>query len=88
MVGAWISADRARNEREIDALIALAQAGLVGVAVVGNEVLLRGDLPEAELLAYVARVKAAVPEGVPVGCVDAYFHFLERPALTAACAFT
>lgn len=85
MVGAWISADRARNEREIEALIALAQAGLVGVAVVGNEVLLRGDLGEPELLGYLARVKAAVPEDVPVGCVDAYFQFLERPALTAAC---
>lgn len=85
MVGAWISADRARNEREIAALIALAQQGLVNVAVVGNEVLLRGELPEPELLAALARVKAAVPEGVPVGCVDAYFQFLERPALTAAC---
>ncbi len=85
MVGAWISTDRARNEREIEALIALSQQGLVGIAVVGNEVLLRGDLPEAELLAYVARVKAAVPDGVPVGCVDAYFQFMERPALTAAC---
>jgi GPH family glycoside/pentoside/hexuronide:cation symporter len=85
MVGAWISTDRARNEREIEALIALAQAGQVGVAVVGNEVLLRGDLPGAELLGYIARVKAALPEDVPVGCVDAYFHFLERPALTAAC---
>jgi GPH family glycoside/pentoside/hexuronide:cation symporter len=53
--------------------------------VVGNEVLLRSDLPEAELLGYLARVKAALPEDVPVGCVDAYFHFLERPALTAAC---
>ena len=85
MVGAWIGADRERNEREIEALILLARQGLVNVAVVGNEVLLRGDLTEAELLAYLARVKAAVPEGVPVGCVDAYFHFLERPALTAAC---
>jgi glycoside/pentoside/hexuronide:cation symporter, GPH family len=85
MVGAWISADRARNEREIEALIALAQQGLVGVAVVGNEVLLRGDLGEAELLGYLARVKAAVPPDVLVGCVDAYFQFLERPALTAAC---
>jgi glycoside/pentoside/hexuronide:cation symporter, GPH family len=85
LVGAWISADRARNEREIESLIALAQLGLVNVAVVGNEVLLRGDLSEAELLAYLARVKAAVPEDVPVGCVDAYFHFLERPALSAAC---
>ncbi len=85
MVGAWISADRARNEREIAALIDLAREGLVGVAVVGNEVLLRGELTEQELLAYVARVKAALPGDVPVGCVDAYFHFLERPALTAAC---
>ena len=85
MVGAWISQDRERNEREIRALIELSQVGLVDIAVVGNEVLLRGELPEAELLAYIARVKAAVPEGVPVGCVDAYFQFLERPALTAAC---
>jgi glycoside/pentoside/hexuronide:cation symporter, GPH family len=85
MVGAWISQDRARNEREIESLIELAQRGLVGVAVVGNEVLLRGDLSEQELLAYVGRVKAAMPEGVPVGCVDAYFQFLERPALVAAC---
>lgn len=85
MVGAWISGDRQRNEREIEALIALARQGLVGIAVVGNEVLLRGDLPEPELLAHVARVRAALPDDVPVGCVDAYFQFLERPALTAAC---
>ena len=85
MVGAWLGPDRARNEREIESLIALAQQGLVGVAVVGNEVLLRGDLTEQELLTYVTRVKAALPEGVPVGCVDAYFQFLERPALIAAC---
>ncbi len=85
MVGAWISADRERNEREIHGLVTLAKAGLVDTAVVGNEVLLREELPERELLAYIARVKAAVPEGVPVGCVDAYHLFLERPALTAAC---
>jgi glycoside/pentoside/hexuronide:cation symporter, GPH family len=84
-VGAWISADRERNEREIAALISLAQKGSVGMAVVGNEVLLRGDLSESELLDYIARVKALVPEDVPVACVDAYFHFLERPSLVAAC---
>lgn len=85
LVGAWISHDRQRNEREIEALIRLAKEGQVDVAVVGNEVLLREELPEPELLAYLARVKAAVPDGVPVGCVDAYYQFLERPALTAAC---
>ncbi len=85
MVGAWISHDRDRNEREIAGLLTLAQAGLVDFAVVGNEVLLRGELPEAELLDYIRRVKAALPDDVPVGCVDAYYQFLERPALTAAC---
>jgi GPH family glycoside/pentoside/hexuronide:cation symporter len=85
MVGAWISKDRERNEREIAALIGLAQQGMVGIAVVGNEVLLRDELPESELLAYIQRVKAAVPEDVQVGSVDAYYQFLERPALTAAC---
>jgi GPH family glycoside/pentoside/hexuronide:cation symporter len=85
MVGAWISHDRDRNEREISGLLTLAQAGLVDIAVVGNEVLLRDELPEAELLAYVQRVRATLPEDVPVGCVDAYYMFLERPALTAAC---
>lgn len=85
MVGAWISHDRERNEREIAALVALARQGLVDVAVVGNEVLLREELPEADLLAYIRRVRAALPESVPVGCVDAYYQFLERPALVAAC---
>lgn len=85
MVGAWISADRERNEREIHGLVTLAKAGLVDIAVVGNEVLLRDELPEAELLDCIARVKAAVPEDVRVGCVDAYYLFLERPALAAAC---
>ena len=85
MVGAWISHDRERNEREIHGLVTLAKAGLVDIAVVGNEVLLREELPEQELLACIARVRAAVPDGVRVGCVDAYYLFLERPALAAAC---
>jgi GPH family glycoside/pentoside/hexuronide:cation symporter len=85
MTGAWISADRERNEREIESLIKLGTEGMVDIAVVGNEVLLRAELPEPELLAYIHRVRAALPEHVPVGCVDAYFQFLERPALTSAC---
>jgi GPH family glycoside/pentoside/hexuronide:cation symporter len=85
MVGAWIGQDRGRNEREISSLLKLAAEGLVDIATVGNEVLLRNELPEAELLGYVRRVKAALPSHVPVGCVDAYFEFLDRPTLTQAC---
>jgi GPH family glycoside/pentoside/hexuronide:cation symporter len=85
MVGAWIGPDRARNEREIDALVQLARAGLVDIATVGNEVLLRGELPETELLACIRRVRALLPATVPVGCVDTYNEFLDRPALAQAC---
>ena len=85
MVGAWIGPDRERNEREIAALLALAAQGVVDIAAVGNEVLLRNDLPQEELLGYIRRVKAALPAHVAVGCVDADTQFLDRPALVAAC---
>ena len=85
MVGAWIGHDRDRNEREIQALADLAAAGLVDIATVGNEVLLRDELSELELLGYLRRARALLPAHVPVGCVDAYSQFLDRPALTQAC---
>jgi glycoside/pentoside/hexuronide:cation symporter, GPH family len=85
MVGAWIGPDRERNEREIQGLVKLAEQGLVNIAVVGNEVLLRGELSEQELVSYLQRVRATMPANVPVSCVDAYYQFLERPNLVAAC---
>jgi len=51
---------------------------------VGNEVLLREDLSEDELIAQIERVKQALP-GVPVGYVDAYYLFEKHPRVTAAC---
>jgi GPH family glycoside/pentoside/hexuronide:cation symporter len=84
MVGAWIGTDREKNEREIEGLIALAKEGYVDIAAVGNEVLLRNELPEGEILAYIGRVKAALPE-IPVGYVDAYYQFAQRPELVKAC---
>jgi GPH family glycoside/pentoside/hexuronide:cation symporter len=85
MVGAWVGPDEARNEREIESLVELARAGHVDIAVVGNEVLLREELSEEQLIGYLQRVREAVDEEVPVGCVDAYYQFLQRPALVAAC---
>lgn len=85
MVGAWIGRDPARNEQEIAALVALARDGLVDIATVGNEVLLRHELSEEALLACIRRVRAALPPQVPVGCVDAYSEFLDRPALVGTC---
>jgi GPH family glycoside/pentoside/hexuronide:cation symporter len=85
LVGAWISDDKERNEREIKSLIKLAKAGLVDIAAVGNEVLHREEISEQELLQYINRVREALPNSIPVGYVDAYYQFLDRPALVDAC---
>lgn len=85
VVGAWISDDKERNEKEIQSLIKLAEAGLVDIAAVGNEVLHREEIGEQELIGYIQRVRAALPDSIPVGYVDAYYQFLDRPALVGAC---
>lgn len=84
LVGAWLGRDAEVNEREVSGLISLAQQGLVDIAAVGNEVMYRKDLSEEELLDFIRRVKENVT-GLPVGYVDAYYEFTERPAITAAC---
>jgi GPH family glycoside/pentoside/hexuronide:cation symporter len=84
LAGAWLGKDRAINEREIAGLIEVGRAGHADLVAVGNEVLLREDMPEEELLGYIRRVKQALP-GVPVGYVDAYFLFEKHPRITAAC---
>ncbi len=84
LVGAWLGTDEEKNELEIAKLIELAQGGYVDVAAVGNEVLYREELSEAVLLEYIRRVKAAIPD-VPVGYVDAYYEFENRPAVADAC---
>jgi GPH family glycoside/pentoside/hexuronide:cation symporter len=81
LVGAWISHDKVRNEREIEALVKLAKEGLVDIAAVGNEVLQRNELTEQEVIGYLKRVRALLPKNIPLGYVDAYYHFLEKPAL-------
>jgi GPH family glycoside/pentoside/hexuronide:cation symporter len=84
IVGAWISNDKERNEKEIEALIALSKSGVVDIAAVGNEVLLRNDISEQELLAYIVRVKEALKDlEISVGYVDTYHEFYLRPNLVA-----
>jgi GPH family glycoside/pentoside/hexuronide:cation symporter len=85
MAGAWISNDQEKSQEEIDTLIELARKGCVDIAVVGNEVLLREELKENEIIAYIMKVREAVPNNIQVGYVDAYYQFIERPALVEAC---
>jgi hypothetical protein len=56
----------------------------VDLAVIGTEVLLRGDLPPADLIAYIRRFRREVPN-VPVTTADVYSDLLENPEVMAAC---
>ena len=85
LVGAWLGDDPEVNAKEVESLIQLANEGYVDVAAVGNEVMYRGDLTEEELLEHLNYAKKQIPKNVPVGYVDAYYEFYERPAITEAC---
>ena len=84
MVGAWLSDNPELNEKEIANLIQVAKDGNADLVAVGNEVLYRKELSEEELLEYISRLKKELP-GIPVGYVDAYYEFVDRPAITEAC---
>lgn len=85
LVGAWLGNDEKKNKQEIDALVELAYNGYVDIAAVGNEVLYRKDLTEEKLLDYIREVRSRIPQEIPVGYVDAYYEFSDRPRIAEAC---
>ncbi len=84
LVGAWLGDDPEKNEQEIEGVIKVAKAGYADIVAVGNEVLLRGDLTEDEIINFINRVKQEIP-GIPVGYVDAYYEFAVHPRVSEAC---
>ena len=84
MVGVGLTDDHEKNEIEFENALEIARSGHADILAIGNEVLLRGDISEEELLEYMQRAKQAVPD-TPVGYVDAYFLFEEHPRITESC---
>ncbi len=84
LVGAWLGDDKEKNEIEIESVIKVAKEGYADIVAVGNEVLLRGDLTEEEIIKYIQRVKQEVAN-VPVGYVDAYYEFVNHPLICNVC---
>ncbi len=82
-IGAWLSANTYANDHEMSNLITAAKAGYVDIAIIGSEVLLRNDLSESDLLNYLAKFKAAVPN-IPITTADVYNVLLAHPNLLAA----
>jgi glucan 1,3-beta-glucosidase len=75
--GLWLSNKPDRNRQEVDAVVALAKRypDVIQAIVVGNEVLLRGELSGENVAAFLREVKSRV--AIPVTYADVW-EFWER----------
>ena len=78
-LGVWLDTHRDKNEQQLQAAIELAntQQNVVRV-IVGNEVLLRGDLAVEELAKYLDRAREAISQ--PVGTAETWDTWLAHPS--------
>ena len=85
-LGIWIDKNEARNEREIQAAIALARRySNINAIVVGNETTLRAEKSIDELVGLIQRVKRQSP--VPVTTGEIWTVWIEHPELASAVDF-
>ncbi|QKF73926.1 putative glycosyl hydrolase [Aliarcobacter faecis] len=80
LMGVWVSKDEKQSRDEIDTLKKLASQypEVIKAIIVGNEVLLRGDLSEKKLTEYILEVKQALPN-VRVTYADVWEFWLKHP---------
>ena len=87
MHGVWVSSDPEKNRRQIAATIAYAKAypDVIQAVVVGNEVLLRGEMSATSLIALIREIKAQV--AMPVTYADVWEFWLRYPDVQNAVDF-
>jgi exo-beta-1,3-glucanase (GH17 family) len=85
--GLWLGSDRKKNRVRIDATVALAKQyrDTITAIVVGNEVLLRGELAAPDIAQVLREVKAAT--GMPVTYADVWEYWLRNRELAEAVDF-
>jgi exo-beta-1,3-glucanase (GH17 family) len=84
LLGIWLGSDKKANEQQVQFGIAIARKYpqvLRGV-IVGNEVLLRGELSSAQVAGYLHEVRSAV--SVPVTYADVWEFWLRHPELAGS----
>jgi exo-beta-1,3-glucanase (GH17 family) len=79
--GIWLSGEPIKNRIQVQTAIDLAKRypDVITALVVGNEVLLRGEMSAADLLNTIRTVKAQVP--MPVTYADVWEFWLRYPVL-------
>jgi exo-beta-1,3-glucanase (GH17 family) len=85
--GIWVSSDPAKTRQQIETTVALAKAypDVIAAIVVGNEVLLRGEMSSTDLVGYIRQVKAQVP--MPVTYADVWEFWLRYPDVQSVVDF-
>src|ERR1043165_8192091 len=85
--GIWLGSDRFKNLAQISTAVALTKEypGVITSVVVGNEVLLRGEMTTADLAATIRSVKAQVT--VPVTYADVWEYWLRNREIYDAVDF-
>lgn len=85
--GIWLNRNRAENRLEIEAAIRLARRhpDTITALIVGNETLLRGELPPETIKAHLEEVGRRTH--LPVTYADVWEFWLEAPELAAAVDF-
>jgi exo-beta-1,3-glucanase (GH17 family) len=85
--GIWLGSDRFKNLAQISTAVALTKEypGVITSVVVGNEVLLRGEMTTADLAATIRSVKAQV--AVPVTYADVWEYWLRNREIYDAVDF-
>lgn len=79
--GCWLGDEIPNNQLEVEALVESANANpdVVKRVIVGNEVLLRGELSVDRLIEYIREVKRQVKQ--PVSYADVWSMYMKHPQL-------
>ena len=87
MQGLWLSSHPEKNHEQIETAVELANRypGTIRAVIVGNEVLLRGEMSATDLAATMRAVKARVK--VPVTYADVWEFWLRNRDVAAAADF-
>jgi len=79
-LGAWIGAVPEKNDAELERMLHIAaRAKNVVRIIVGNEVLLRGDVPVEQLIGYLDRARADID--IPVSTAEPPYIWKDHPEL-------
>lgn len=82
-LGAWIGPDLEQNEKQLETVIRLAKENYQNVirVMIGNEVILRGELTVKQLNSYIERAQSAL--NIPVSTAEPWHVWIQHPELAA-----